>query len=75
MQHEFRHFRPADSTDQADAPRVLLHDEIAAHARELWIQQGSPENCDEAIWLEAESRLQATREGASGKPPAVGSVQ
>jgi hypothetical protein len=75
MKHYDRHVPPTESTDQTEAPRPLLHDEIAAAARELWLQQGCPENCDEPIWLEAERRLLATREGASGKPPAVGSVR
>ena len=75
MQHHPRHSPATDSTVPTDAPRPFSHDEIAPHARELWLQQGSPADRDEAIWLEAESRLRATHEGASGKLPAVGSVQ
>ena len=75
MQHHPRQFPVTESTEQINAPRAFSHDEIAPHARELWLQQGSPADRDKAIWLEAESRLRATHEGASGKLPAVGSVQ
>jgi hypothetical protein len=33
------------------------HDEIAQCARELWTESGQPEGRDDAIWLEAETRL------------------
>jgi hypothetical protein len=35
---------------------------IAERARELWLAQGCPENCDEAIWLEAEAELIAIQQ-------------
>jgi hypothetical protein len=52
----------------------LSHDEIASCARELWEQQGRPDDRDEAIWLEAEGRLRAARQGVSGVLPVAGSV-
>jgi Protein of unknown function (DUF2934) len=63
-----------NSIAQSEVPLQLSHDEIAPCARELWEQQGCPEYRDEAIWLEAESRLRAARQGASRAFPAVGSV-
>jgi hypothetical protein len=45
------------------------HDEIAQCARELWSQSGQPQGRDEAIWLEAESRLIAARRCSSVPPP------
>lgn len=38
---------------------IATHEAIAARARELWLEQGCPENCDQAIWLEAEAELLA----------------
>jgi Protein of unknown function (DUF2934) len=32
-------------------------EEITRRAEALWLQKGRPENCDEQIWLEAESQL------------------
>jgi len=37
----------------------VTHETIANRAREIWAEQGCPENCDEAIWLEAEAELLA----------------
>ena len=33
------------------------HEEIARHAREIWLAQGEPAGRDEEIWLEAEREL------------------
>ena len=41
------------------ADRAVTHEAITCRARELWEEQGCPENCDEAIWLEAEAELLA----------------
>ncbi len=37
------------------------HEAIAVRAHELWVAQGHPENCDKAIWLEAEGQLGAAQ--------------
>ena len=42
--------------------RLIAHDEIARRAEALWREKGSPGGQDEAIWLEAESQLQAEAE-------------
>jgi hypothetical protein len=42
--------------------RQIAHEEIARRAEELWRQKGWPAGQDEAIWLEAESQLQAEAE-------------
>lgn len=51
-----------------DVEHVVTHDDIAARARELWFEQGCPENCDETIWLEAEAELLATQQGRFRHP-------
>jgi hypothetical protein len=75
MKHHHQSFHHTGTDAPADAPRALSHDEIAPCAHELWEQQGCPDNRDEAIWLEAESRLLAARQGATQAFPAVGSVK
>ena len=75
MKHHHGHPQHTDATPQTDTLHTLPHDEIAQCARELWAQQGCPENRDEAIWLEAESRLLASRRGASRSLPAMDSVR
>ena len=50
------HNNPIHARPPAGAPS---HEAIAARAHALWAEQGHPENQDEAIWLEAESRLLA----------------
>lgn len=46
-----------------DRPRrQVSREEIARHAEQLWRQRNCPTGCDEAIWLEAESELQARAE-------------
>ncbi len=60
------------SNRRSTTPRVIVapllspptHQDIAAAAELLWIERGRPENQDEIIWLEAESRL---RSGASAQ--------
>lgn len=41
------------------AEHTVTHEAITARAREIWEEEGCPENCDEAIWLEAEAELLA----------------
>ena len=58
--------------------RAPLHEDIAQYARDLWIQNGQPADCDQAIWLEAEQRLlfvaatQAARERTSSPASSLG---
>jgi len=75
MKHHHGHPEHTDSTAPTDTLQTLPHEDITKCARELWAQQGCPEGRDEAIWLEAESRLLASRRGASRSLPAVGSVR
>lgn len=42
--------------------RQFIHEEIARRAEKLWNDRGRPSGMDEAIWLEAESLLQAEAE-------------
>ena len=42
--------------------RQIPHEEIAQRARQIWNERNQPNGHDEAIWLEAESRLQAEAE-------------
>ena len=42
--------------------RQVLHEEIARRAKRLWEERGQPGGMDDAIWLEAESQLQAEAE-------------
>lgn len=49
-----------DSTSLAAAtqpPRYPTHDEIAARAHAIWIEQGCPEGREVENWLEAERQL------------------
>jgi hypothetical protein len=48
-------------TPSVVAVSAPLHEAIAARAYELWGAQGHPENCDKAIWLEAEGQLAAVQ--------------
>jgi hypothetical protein len=50
---------PVGAITAADRPS---HEEIAHCARELWTVSGQPEGRDDAIWLEAESRLLSARQ-------------
>ena len=47
------------SPSPADAGLVSSHEEIATRAEALWRKKGSPQGCDEEIWLEAERQLGA----------------
>ena len=49
-------------SDDPAVDYVVTHEAITCRARELWEEQGCPENCDEAIWLEAEAELLAIRQ-------------
>ncbi len=42
--------------------RQIAHDQISARAERLWSERGRPSGQDDAIWLEAESLLQAEAE-------------
>lgn len=42
--------------------RQFPHEEIARRAEKLWHERNRPSGSDEAIWLEAESQLQAEAE-------------
>jgi hypothetical protein len=42
--------------------RQFLHEEIARRAEKLWHERGEPSGQDQAIWLEAESLLEAEAE-------------
>jgi hypothetical protein len=61
MNNTLHHYPPA-----TDAPLssdfTVTHEAIAERAREIWLAQGCPENCDEAIWLEAEAELLAIQQ-------------
>jgi hypothetical protein len=46
----------------AGAKHTVTHAAIAARARELWVTQGCPDHCDQAVWLEAEAELIAIHE-------------
>lgn len=50
------HYPP---TIDPTSERVATHEAIAERAKRLWLEQGCPQNCDEAIWLEAEAELLA----------------
>lgn len=45
-----------------DDDYLVTHEHIAARARELWAEQGCPQNRDENIWLEAEAELLALQQ-------------
>ena len=70
MKHHHGHSFHLVANARTDATHLPPHDEIARCAREIWIQRGRPENHDEAIWLEAEARLQAERQGSARTQPA-----
>src|SRR5687768_11579396 len=42
--------------------RQISHEEIARRAKQIWQKRNQPSGNDEAIWLEAESQLQAEAE-------------
>jgi hypothetical protein len=47
---------------QPGGRRQFLHEEISRRAEQIWEQRNRPSGSDEAIWLEAESQLQAEAE-------------
>lgn len=49
-------------TSAEGARRQVPHEEIARRAEQLWRDRNCPAGSDEAIWLEAESELQAKAE-------------
>jgi len=49
--------RPPAPTATARPSSAPSHDEIAARAAALWREKGSPQGCDEEIWLQAEREL------------------
>jgi hypothetical protein len=53
-----------------DPNRSVSHEQISARAEKLWRERNCPAGSDEAIWLEAESQLQAEAQAApvSGTP-------
>lgn len=57
-------------TPAEDTRRQVPHEEIAHRAEQLWRERNCPAGSDEAIWLEAESQLQAKAESrpVSGTP-------
>jgi len=65
--HHHPHNNPSQHNNQSGAPRAALespaplHEAVAGRAYEMWVQQGRPENCDEANWLEAEGQLIAAQ--------------
>lgn len=53
----------ANHPTSSDHPRrKVAHEAISRRAEQLWRDRGSPSGQDEAIWLEAESQLQAEAE-------------
>jgi len=54
-------FYPSSIPDTAEE-FIVTHEAIASRARELWLEQGCPQNRDEAIWLEAEAELRAIQQ-------------
>lgn len=52
----------AENTPTTQPRRQVPHEQIAARAEKLWRDRNCPAGSDEAIWLEAESQLQAEAE-------------
>lgn len=65
---------PAFPVESVDASTLSLETRIALLARTLWEDYGRPDDCDVAIWMEAERRvlrvLESVSEMAFGAPPA-----
>ncbi|HVU32962.1 MAG TPA: DUF2934 domain-containing protein [Opitutaceae bacterium] len=61
---------PNAAQPHSDPRPAVPHDQIAARAQRLWRERNCPINQDDAIWLEAESQLQAEAESrpVSGTP-------
>ncbi len=60
MINMLHHYPPATDTTTFEQP--VSHKAIADRAREIWLAQNCPRNCDEAIWLEAEAELLAIQQ-------------
>jgi hypothetical protein len=63
----FHVMNPEKPTHAANTPasaprRQVPHEQIAARAEKLWRERSCPAGSDDAIWLEAESQLQAEAE-------------
>ena len=58
----------AASSPVRPARRGVTHEAIARRAEQIWEEQGRPENCDQAIWLEAEAELLAIQQGVYRHP-------
>jgi hypothetical protein len=58
--------KPVHASNVPSSPdrprRQIPHDEIARLAEKIWHERNRPNGSDEAIWLEAESKLQAQAE-------------
>ncbi len=60
----------ADNVPTRDPQSRIPHEQIAARAEQIWRKRNRPSGSDEAIWLEAESQLEAEAEArpVSGTP-------
>lgn len=52
----------ADNIPTNQPRRQIPHEQISARAEQIWRERNQPTGNDEAIWLEAESQLQAEAE-------------
>ncbi len=52
-------FYPPAAPDTPAPQQPVTHESVAERARQIWVAQGCPPNCDEVIWLEAEAELLA----------------
>jgi hypothetical protein len=60
----------ADNVPTPQPQQSFSHEDVKREAEQLWRERGQPSGQDDAIWLEAESRLQAKSEArpVSGTP-------
>ena len=60
----------AHNTPTTEPQRQVPREQVAARAEKLWRERHCPAGQDDAIWLEAESQLQAEAQAApvSGTP-------
>jgi hypothetical protein len=61
MNNMLHHYPPTAPDTPGPSIRVT-HETIAKRAREIWVAQGCPQNCDVEIWLEAEAELLAIQQ-------------
>ncbi len=52
----------ADNVPTPSPRQQIAHEQIARRAEQLWRERNCPAGSDDAIWLEAESQLQAEAE-------------